>query len=151
MIGWLSKLFGGSMSSSLVISDGPVWFAGQPSAEEIASWGEEGVKLIVNSRTPEETAKIGFDEAAACAEAGIRYEELPIGGPYGANPEHTLRLATLIEETDGTIVMHCRSGTRSAHLYAAYLLHKDPSIEDPFAEFGWPLGKDMNMVRALLP
>lgn len=150
MLNWLKKLLGGNMSS-LVVSEGPVWFAGQPTAEEIRDWGGNGVVLIVNSRTPEEMAGLGFDEAEVSEQAGIRYVELPIGGSHGADPQLTLMLAQLLEEVDGIVVMHCRSGMRSAHLYAAYLRHKNPDLADPFAEFGWPLGRDMALVDALTP
>lgn len=150
MLNWLKKLLGGNMSS-LVVTQGDVWFAGQPSAEEILDWIEQGVKLIVNSRTPEEMSGLGFDPADICERAGIRYVELPIGGQYGADSQLTLMLAQLLEEHEGKTVMHCRSGTRSAHLYAAYLLHQNPDLADPFGEFGWPLGRDMNLVRALIP
>lgn len=150
MLNWLKKLLGGNMSS-LVVSDGEVWFAGQPSADELKAWADDGVKLIVNSRTPEEMAGLGFDPVAACEALGLRYVEMPIGGAHGANPQFTLMLAQLLEETDGKTVMHCRSGTRSAHLYAAYLLHQNPELTDPFGEFGWPLGRDMSLVQALKP
>lgn len=137
--------------SSLVISEGPVWFAGQPSASEIQDWANAGAVLVVNSRSEPEMADVGFDEAQVCATTGLRYAHLPIGGPHGANPQLTIQLADLLGAVEGPVVMHCRSGTRSAHLYAAYLLHKDPSLEDPFDVFVWPLGRDMALVHALLP
>ncbi len=88
--------------------------------------------LVVNSRTPEETAALAFDIRAAVESRGMRYAELPIGGASGASPALTGELSGLLSASDGPVVLHCRSGTRSAHLYAAYLIDQDPTISTPF-------------------
>ena len=107
--------------------------------------------LVVNSRTPEETAALAFDIRAAVESRGMRYAELPIGGASGASPALTGELSGLLSASDGPVVLHCRSGTRSAHLYAAYLIDQDPTISTPFDTMNWPGGRDMGMVRALAP
>ena len=81
----------------------------------------------------------------------MRYETLPMGGSAGIDPDHVERLDILLRNNpDGTVVMHCRSGTRSAHLYAAWLMSRDADLTQPFDTIGWPGGRDMNMVRAFL-
>lgn len=154
LISFLS-LFGVAMSEpvsdSIVSREGNVWFASQPSEADLDAWAAAGATLVINSRTPEETASLPFDMRTAVESRGMRYAELPIGGAYGANPALTPQLTQLLQSADGPVVMHCRSGTRSAHLYAAYLMTQDPSNTRPFDTMGWPGGRDMGMVHALTP
>ena len=63
----------------------------------------------------------------------------------------TPQLSALLQSAEGPVVMHCRSGTRSAHLYAAHLMSLDPAETTPFDTMGWPGGRDMGMVRAMTP
>lgn len=134
-----------------VVQHERVILAAQPALEDLDAWAATGVQAIVNSRTPEETASLAFDMRREVESRGMRYVEMPIGGPYGADPEHTVALGELLAELDGDIVMHCRSGTRSAHLYSAHLMSQDPSIDNPFDVIGWTGGRDNGMVRALTP
>ena len=128
-----------------------VWLASQPSQSDIEAWAAAGARTVINSRTPEETASLPFDLAAAVEARGMRYVEMPIGGPYGADPSLTSALAAILDSSEGPVVMHCRSGTRSAHLYAAHLIATDQAGDDPVDTMNWPGGRDANMVRALLP
>ena len=151
----LLSLFGVAMSEpnsdSIVSRHGEVWLASQPSEADLDAWAAAGAVLVVNSRTPEETAALPFDMRAAVESRGMRYAELPIGGPSGASPALAGELTDLLAASDGPVVMHCRSGTRSAHLYAAYLIDQDPAMSTPFETMNWPGGRDMGMVRALTP
>ncbi|WP_417496396.1 beta-lactamase hydrolase domain-containing protein [Maricaulis sp.] len=154
LVSFLS-LFGVAMSEpnsdSIVSRHGDVWLASQPSEADLDAWAAAGVGLVVNSRTPEETASLPFDMRAAAESRGMRYAELPIGGASGASPALTGELARLLAASEGPVVLHCRSGTRSAHLYAAYLVTGDRALSTPFDTMNWPGGRDMGMVRALTP
>lgn len=136
----------------VVCRHGRIALASQPSEADLDRWAGESVGLVVNSRTPEEGAGLPFDMAEAVAARGMQYAELPIGGPWGASPELTVRLGALLEsDTERKVVLHCRSGTRSAHLYAAWLIASGEAPDAPFDTMGWPGARDMAMVRALLP
>lgn len=137
--------------NNIVCRHGRVWLAGQPEEADIRAWADAGAKLVVNSRTPEETAQLPFDMAATVAGCGMKYVEMPIGGPYGANPIHTAELDHLLETEPGHAVLHCRTGTRSAHLYAAHLLATGQAGGNPFQTMGWPGPADPSMVQALIP
>jgi uncharacterized protein (TIGR01244 family) len=140
-----------SPGDAIVCRHGDIWFASQPSERDLDRWAGAGAKLVINSRTPEETAALPFDLPAAVTARGMEYAEMPIGGAWGANPEMTAALPGLIEAAGGPVVMHCRSGTRSAHLYAAHLAATGAGGENPFDTIGWPGGRDPSLVRALLP
>lgn len=137
--------------NAIVTRHDNVWIAEQPDLADLDAWAAAGARVVINSRTPQETAALPFDLAAAVEERGMRYVEMPIGGAYGADPAYTQALADLLADTDGPVVMHCRSGTRSAHLYSAHLMSQDPELSTPFDTIDWPGGSDMNMVRALTP
>jgi len=154
LVSFLS-LFGVAMSQpssdSIVTRHGDVWLASQPSEADLDAWAAAGATLVVNSRTPEETASLPFNLQSAVESRGMRYAEMPIGGAYGADPALTPQLAELLQSAEGPVVMHCRSGTRSAHLYAAHLMSLDPTLSTPFDTMNWTGGRDMGMVHALTP
>lgn len=136
----------------VVCRHGNIALASQPREADLDNWAEDGVALVVNSRTPEETAALPFNLADTVASRGMQYVELPIGGPWGASPELTVRLGALLAaHPDSGIVLHCRSGTRSAHLYAAWLIQEGEAPETVFETMGWPGSRDMALVQALLP
>lgn len=136
----------------VVCRHGRIALASQPLETDLDRWAEDGVGLVVNSRTPEESAGLPFGMAEAVAARGMQYAELPIGGPWGASPELTVRLGALLEADPARkVALHCRSGTRSAHLYAAWLIASGEEPDAPFDTMGWPGAREMAMVRALLP
>ena len=136
---------------SIVIRHENVWIASQPSEADLDGWAEAGAKIVINSRSNQETQSLPFDLEAAVTSRGMRYIEMPIGGPHGADPAHTTALIEILANSDGPVVMHCRSGTRSSHIYAAYLMTMNSDETTPFDTMGWPGGRDMNMVSALTP
>jgi uncharacterized protein (TIGR01244 family) len=147
--------FGVSMSQaephSIVTRHENVWIASQPSEADLDGWAEAGAKMVINSRSNQETQSLPFNLKDAVESRGMQYIEMPIGGPHGADPALTTSLIEILANAEGPVVMHCRSGTRSSHLYAAYLMHQDDNENSPFDTMNWPGGRDMNMVRALTP
>lgn len=140
------------MTDPIVTRHANIALARQPMPADLTAWAEAGVVHVVNNRTHPELDQLGFDMAASVAEAGMGYDHLPLGGPSGVNPEHTVRLGEVIAAAgDRPVVIHCLSGTRSAHLYAAHLIHTRPDAENPLEGLEWPGGLDMNLVNALLP
>ena len=82
LVSFLS-LFGVAMSEpnsdSIVSRHGDIALASQPSEADLDAWAAAGTVLVVNSRTPEETAALHFDMRTAVESRGMRYAELPIG------------------------------------------------------------------------
>ena len=138
-------------SEALVSQHGRVFLASQPSQSDLMAWAEAGVSTVINSRTPEETADLPFDLKQAVESRGMVYVEMPIGGAYGASPIHTAELAAILDKAPGNVVLHCRTGTRSAHLYAAHLISVGQAGSNPFETMGWPGPADPSLVRALVP
>lgn len=114
---------------------GDVYIAGQPSEEAIRRMASEGVRLVVNVRTPTEMAdreRVPFDEVALMNELGIRYVQIPLGRPdHLASPAKVDAFAAELASTDGPVLLHCASAGRASHMWAAYLVrHRgvDPDI-----------------------
>ena len=103
-----------------------MYVSGQPSQDAIRELKSRGVTTIVNLRTPEEMAKIGFDEAELAKSLGIKYVYLPVRGnekfPY--SPDTVTKFAAAMKEADGAVLLHCTVGWRASHLWTAYLIQE---------------------------
>jgi len=108
--------------------DGRVYIAGQPSREALAQLHGLGVTAVVNLRTPaemEDRQRVPYDEAAAVAELGMEYVRIPLGGdehPYA--PQAVDRLAKVLAEHRGPVLLHCTVGWRASYLWVAYLIRE---------------------------
>jgi uncharacterized protein (TIGR01244 family) len=155
IIASLLSILGLSMTqpdaASIVTTHENISIASQPSEADLDAWAASGTTIVVNTRSMQETAGLSFDMRDAVESRGMRYVEMPIGGPHGADPQHTIDLATLLADSDGPVVMHCRSGMRAAHLYGAHLMSTDSSVADPFDTMSWAGPQSGDMLRALTP
>ena len=103
-----------------------VFIAGQPSQQGLREMRAQGVTTVVNLRTPEEMARIGFDEPALIGELGVDYVFLPVRGStaYPYAPETVTRLAEALRQAKGKVLLHCTVAWRASHLFAAYLIQE---------------------------
>jgi uncharacterized protein (TIGR01244 family) len=127
-----------------VVRDGSVLIAPQPLAADLEALGAKGVRRVINLRTPEEMATLGFDEAALAEAKGMGYTLLPIAGNAGFTPAALDAFSAAMANGEGDVLLHCASGTRAAHLYAAWLVREQGlSPEDAMRRVGplglWPL------------
>jgi len=127
-----------------VVRDGQVLIAPQPLAADLEALGAKGVRRVINLRTPEEMATLGFDEAAFAESKGMGYTLLPVAGNAGFTPAALDAFSAAMASGDGDVLLHCASGTRAAHLYAAWLVREQGvSPEEAMRRVGplglWPL------------
>jgi len=104
-----------------------VFIGGQPTEKALRSLHDQGVRTVVNLRTPEEmTRSVNFDEAALVKSLGMTYVYLPMRGtkefPYA--PKAVQDLAAAMRATDGKLLLHCTVAWRASHLWAAYLIQE---------------------------
>jgi uncharacterized protein (TIGR01244 family) len=95
--------------------DGTVLIAGQIRPEDVAGLK---VAMIVNNRPDREEPgqpPAAVIEAAAKA-AGIDCRNIPVAGTISA--EQVEAMAQALEQAEGKVLAFCRSGTRSAWLWA---------------------------------
>lgn len=101
-----------------------VFIGGQPTQRALRELKQQGVTTVVNLRTPEEMARIGFDEAALVKELGMRYVFIPMRGnaefPY--SPRSLKDFEAAMKSADGKVLLHCTIAWRASHMWAAYLI-----------------------------
>ena len=92
---------------------------GQITAEDIPAIKAAGFKSVICNRPDEEQpGQPPHDGIQAAAEAaGLAFAYIPVVS--GAiTPDNVSDMADALDELDGPIFAYCRSGTRSANLYA---------------------------------
>lgn len=137
----VSKSDGRKFSTPVVVEDlpkyfktGNIFFGPQPDEDALEWFAENGITLVVNNRTePEITKHIdeNFDEEECVYDLGMKYINIPLGGKDGYNPEAVEKLAEVINNCEGKILMHCTLGGRACHLFSAYLVtYENYKIDD---------------------
>lgn len=123
-----------------IVRDGAVLLSPQPMAADLEALGAKGVRRVINLRTAEEMATLGFDEAALAASKGMDYTLIPIAGNAAYTPAALDAFSAAMAHGEGDVLLHCASGTRAGHLYAAWLVREQGvSPEDAMRRVG-PLG-----------
>ena len=85
---------------------GSVYFAGQPSSDDMAKLKEAGIKTIVNLRT---AGELTFDEAGRAKELGIGYVHEPIAGAKGMSDEMYGELLAVIGMAMQTLMLTAKA------------------------------------------
>jgi len=107
-----------SLPAQAIAAD--VCVAPQLNADAMAEAARLGFKSVVNNRPDFEGGPdqpTSADIAAAAQAAGLEYRFLPVAGGY-QSPEEAAQMARLLQELPRPMLMFCRSGARSARLYA---------------------------------
>ena len=102
-----------------------VFISGQPTEKALRDLAAQGVKTVVNLRTPPEMAtRVPFDERALVTQLGMKYVYLPMRGnaEYPYDPEDLKDFGKAMEETKGKLLLHCTIAWRASHMWAAYLI-----------------------------
>jgi uncharacterized protein (TIGR01244 family) len=97
-----------------------VCVAPQLTPEAMTEAARLGFKSVVNNRPdfeggPDQPTSATI--AAAAQAAGLEYRHLPVAGGY-QSPEEAAQMARLLQELPRPLLMFCRSGARSARLFA---------------------------------
>lgn len=103
----------------LIQIDEGFYVAGQLDPSEAAALRDQGIATIINNRPDgEEPGQPSAGEAqAAFAAAGIGYHHVPVT-MQTLSPEAVEAFRAAWQAAEGPVVAHCRSGMRSALLWA---------------------------------
>ncbi len=95
-----------------------VYAAGQPSADQLASLAQEGVRTVINLRAPDEPVE--FDETREAERLGLRHVSIPIAGPKDLTPENLARFSRELADarSAGGVLVHCASANRVGAMLA---------------------------------
>lgn len=93
----------------------------QLTPEAMATAAQQGFRSVVNNRPdfeggPDQPTSAAIEAAASAA--GLAYAHLPVAPGY-QSPEEVARFAELLAKMPRPILAFCRSGARSARLFAA--------------------------------
>jgi uncharacterized protein (TIGR01244 family) len=93
--------------------------AGGLDRSDIEAFARDGVKTIINNRPDgEDPGQLDAAAARRIAEtSGLAYHHIPVTA-QSLTPADVEAFAAVLREAPGPIVAHCRSGTRSALLWA---------------------------------
>jgi len=97
-----------------------VCVAPQLTPAAMAEAARAGFRAVVNNRPDFEEGPTQPTHAqieAAAIAAGLEYRFLPVSGAY-QSPEQAAAMAQLLQELPRPLLMFCRSGARSARLFA---------------------------------
>lgn len=136
------------------VRDDRVLLGPQPTADILTTMSNMGVRHVINLRTPEEMAALDFDEEEWAASQGMAYSLIPMAGNAGFTPAALDAFTAAMADEEGTVLLHCASGTRAGHLYAAWLVReKGVSPEEAMRRVGplglWPLPMERLLGRPL--
>src|SRR5580765_1941059 len=95
-----------------------VFVSGQILASDVAEYAARGVTIIVNNRPDGEEAdqpSAAEIEAAARA-AGLDYVHIPVSNAL--SDDKVAAMAEALDNAEGNALLFCKSGTRSAYLWA---------------------------------
>ena len=123
--------------------DGRVYISGQPNEAALAGLVGRGLDVVVNTRTPDEMSdreKVPFNEASTVRDLGLSYVEIPLGGDFPYDPTAAARLAGVLADHEGQVLIHCGYGGRAAYLWLAYLVE----------HVGLPLDQAMERGEAMM-
>ena len=139
-----------------IYRDGRLRFSAQPDRVTLENQIEdEGVTTVINFRRESEMEeRVPFDEREIVENAGARYVHIPLGGGEdeepGYDPKDVERLAQILTETDGNVLMHCASGGRARTIYTASLIKHEGLSEEEAVRRAQRVGQPRSPLDRLL-
>lgn len=105
--------------------------AAQLAPEDFARAAQAGFRTIINNRPDgEEPAQLTASEGAREARAhGLRYEHIPATKHDLLTDPVVGQMATVVAASQGPVLAHCKSGQRSAVVWAAAAARQLPVAE----------------------
>jgi len=106
---------------------GKIYLAGQPSVDDFAIAKKDGIKTVINLRTPGE---MRFDEKGVLKGLGLEYHYLPFAAPDTLKDEiFEKSLEVLGDKKKQPVLLHCASANRVG---AIWLVHRVLTDKVPF-------------------
>lgn len=113
-------LFRGVYSNRHEIAPG-VWRSSQPSPLQIARYGRQGLRTIVNLRGPRDCGSYRL-EVEACRRHGITLIDFPLKSRAVPSRQVIREAEALLRNVEYPILVHCKSGADRAGLMSVLVL-----------------------------
>ena len=112
------------------------------------------VTTVINFRRDSEMESVPFDEAQVIEDLGADYVHIPLGGGVGDepgyDPEDVDRLAEVLQNSEGNVLLHCASGGRARTIWTAYLIKHEGLSEAEAIERAQRVGQQPSSLDRLL-
>lgn len=86
---------------------------------------------------------------AACSRAGLNFAYLPVV-PGSITDEHVQQFGTLLEQLPAPIAAYCRTGTRSASLWALFQVRAGNATPEQVLSIAGQAGYDLSSLASRL-
>ncbi len=138
-----------------IYTEGRYHFSAQPDVETLrGEIKDRGVTTVVNFRRDVEMESVPFDERLVVEDAGATYVHIPLGGGVGEepgyDPEDVDRLAEVLKEAKGNVLLHCASGSRARTIWTAYLIKHEGLSEEEATQRAQKAGQEPSSLDRLL-
>ncbi len=132
-----------------VPTDG-VLTGGQPSEAQFRAAREAGYATVINLRNIGEPGVA--EQAERLSKMGFTYHHLPVAGGGGVTVENAKVFASMVDNADRPLLVHCGSGNRIGALAAMRAFHLDGEGADEALAIGraWGLTGLEPVVKAKL-
>jgi uncharacterized protein (TIGR01244 family) len=128
--------------------DEKTMISGQISSRRCRRLKEQGVSMIVCNRPDgEEPGQPRRRDRGAAERAGLQFRFIPIS--RGIGPSDAESMAEAIEAADGKVLAYCRTGNRSALVWAVARRKQGASVEE-LEKAAAQAGVDLTPVAHLL-
>lgn len=124
---------------------------GQLAPTDIPALKEAGVASVVCNRPDGEQSDQPDHLAlqAACSRAGLDFAYLPVV-PGSITDEHVQQFGTLLEQLPAPIAAYCRTGTRSASLWALSQVRAGSATPEQVLSIAGQAGYDLSSLASRL-
>ncbi|MFZ5608744.1 MAG: TIGR01244 family sulfur transferase [Pseudomonadota bacterium] len=131
--------------------DDNLYVAGQLDPADFAAAAKMGITCIINNRPDhEDRGQMTADEGRAlAAEHGLGYVHLPVTAT-SFSPDIVAAFADALEKADGPVLAHCKSGARSAVLWALGVVMRGALSHDEAVRRAAQCGIDITRPLGLL-
>lgn len=121
--------------------DHRIFFSGQPDEEALKQFADFGVKTVVNLRSAQEMAGLGFVEKEIVEEAGMTYVHTPMGLEIPDATTLQEIMSALETASDAPVLLHGSDSSRVGAVWSLYAgLQDSLPIDEAIAE-----GKEAGM------
>ena len=134
--------------------DNRFYFAGQPDQEALNQFADFGVRTVINLRTDQEMAGLGFDEKAVVEKAGMTYVHTPMGREIPDASTLQKIMIALDTAKDAPVLLHCSTSMRVGAIWSIYAGRRSNLAVDEAIAEGKAAGMNASLfetaVRAVL-
>ncbi|MBE9128243.1 MULTISPECIES: beta-lactamase hydrolase domain-containing protein [unclassified Coleofasciculus] len=128
------------MQNAQKINEQLIVATNQVTSEQLQQAGQEGIKSVLNLRSPDEEG-FSSDEQQQAESTGLEYTNIPVK-PDAMSDELADKVLQEIDRLPKPTLLHCKSGMRSGAMALMYVATQEGMTAEEAMEKGKQLGFD---------